>query len=210
MAFASEKLLRSFDIFVYSDVFDFVNNEKWILYAYTTKKSYMKEFCELRDRKYFHLTVREMDKDEFEKFEKAAKGTRLDEYEFITATQETKLIATKHEYDDSKYGWINIISNRASEMFGYIPYYLIDAFNDEYREALHDVGLNALIVVADPELESAMDVAENNFDDTDYVVTISHNGDSDTYLGRKVMLPISLYAKSLNVFIHIFGKLFKA
>lgn len=193
-----------------SSVFDYVNDKKWVLYAYTTKKSYVNAFFEIRNKTYFHLTVRNMDKSEFEEFETHAIKCKLDKYEYSTSDNDDPitLITTNMEYDESKYGWLNIISNEAPDIFGYLPYYLLDTLNDKYLEAMHDIGLNSMIVVVDPELEAAMNVADVNFDDTDYVITVSHEGD-ENLLGRKVMLPITIYGKSFNVFIHLFKKILK-
>ena len=194
------------DVQLFSDIYDFAYGDKWNLYAYTTEKKYLDDFFKMRNKKYFYTTTRNLKKEEFAKFEKQNSKFKLGEYLYKNRKKEINIISTKLEYDESKYTWIRVVSEYTEDIFGSLPYYIIDALSEKYREAAHDVGLNALIVVADPELSSVMEVAESNFDEEDYVVTISHEGD-DTPLGRKVMLPISLFGKSLNGFIYTFKKI---
>lgn len=148
------------------------------------------------------MTIRKMEDDEYTNLRKENIHLELDEYEYENVTKKITLITTNYEFDESKHLWVDIFSDKTAELFGYLTSDIINAMNEKYIDALNKLGLNAALVVVDDEFSTYIEEMACQFDE-DYVLTIQ----SDLYrdvLGRKVIVPVSLVAKTLNSFIHVF------
>lgn len=185
-------------------VSDMIYDEVWILYAYTTNKKYADSFFQLRKKEYFHMTIRKMNEEEYKKFRlEASCDLELEEYEYENITSKTTLITTQFEFNESRSLWIYKFSNETSEIFGYIPYFIIDTLKDKYLDAVIKLGLNAALLVIDEELAEMVDCCAEELFDDDYVLNISDRAKQEL-MAKKVFIKVSMASKTLNSFIHEF------
>lgn len=184
------------------DVSDYVNGDLYSLFAFTDKKKYAEKFYRIHNKDYFILIERNMEKEEYDKFRRLNYIYELDKYKYENKDTSVELITTLFEYDECKHFWIDHFSENLTETFGFIPYTVIETLKDEYRDALYKLGLNTMLLVADEEFSGILEGYYQEFDE-DYILRIPAETHSEI-LGRTVTASISLGAKTLNSFIHIF------
>lgn len=185
-------------------VSDYVYEEEWVLYAYTTNKEHANSFFQLRKKDFFHMTIRKMDDEEFKRFEREASyELKLEEYDYENNCTKTTLITTGFEFNSARSLWIDMFSNETDKIFGYLPYFIVDALNDKYVDATTKLGLNAALLVIDDGLGELVDCCAEDLFDDDYVLSIPDSVQKKL-LAKKVFVKVSMASKTLNSFIHIF------
>ena len=83
-----------------SYTYDYVYDEQWSLYAFTTNKKYANSFFELRKKKLFHMTVRKMEDDEYNDFRMQNTYLELNEHTFEKVDRNVDLITTDQEFEE--------------------------------------------------------------------------------------------------------------
>lgn len=167
------------------------------LYAFTTKKSYMKEFLKVRNKKRFYLKTVEMEEDEFHEWRIDNLTFELSKYPIPTdKTKENNVIVlcTKYEY-------IMVTENTKELLIEqFQPYLTVDymVFTEEYQKALDIIGYTTMydiIVGGDPNIFSEEEMEER----VDYAnYNLSFN---QTIYGK--LYPIN-FVNQFNLFISLF------